>query len=67
LDNHDENEDYIDTERLAPGRQIRAASAMSSVGTEKRTNGNLFGFSRTKQGRSGSRLDTGSSAGEIRE
>jgi hypothetical protein len=67
LDNHDENEDHIGTERLAPGRQIRAASAMSSVGTEKRVNGNLFGFSRTKQVRSGSRLDTGSSAGELRE
>jgi hypothetical protein len=67
LDNHDENEDYVDAEKLAPGRQIRAASAMSSVGTERKTNGNLFGFSRTKQTRSGSRLDTGASAGSLRE
>jgi len=67
LDNHDENEGYADADRLAPGRQIRAASAMGSAGAERKTSGNLFGFSRTKQGRSGSRLDTAASAGAVRE
>ncbi|CAD0082848.1 unnamed protein product [Aureobasidium vineae] len=67
LDDHDEDEDYVDSERPALRRQIRAASAMSNTGTERKTNGNLFGFSRTKQGRSGSRLDTAASASALRE
>ncbi|KEQ72160.1 karyogamy protein [Aureobasidium namibiae CBS 147.97] len=67
LDNHDENEDYANADRLAPGRQIRAASALGSAGAERKTSGNLFGFSRTKQGRSGSRLDTAASAGAVGE
>ena len=67
LDDHEENEDYADANRLAPGRQIRAASAMSSAGAERKTSGNLFGFSRSKQSRSGSRLDTPASAGAVRE
>ncbi|KAH0404428.1 karyogamy protein, partial [Aureobasidium melanogenum] len=67
LGDHDENGDYANTERLAPRRQIRAASAMSHGGAERKTSGNLFGFSRTKQGRSGSRLDTAASADAVRE
>jgi hypothetical protein len=67
LDNHDENENYVDTDRLAPGRQIRAASAMSGAGTERKASGNLFGFSRSQQGRSGSRLGSATSTGAVRE
>ncbi|KAH0368847.1 karyogamy protein, partial [Aureobasidium melanogenum] len=68
LDDHDESGDFSNTDRPAPRRQIRAASAMSHAGAERKTSGNnLFGFSRSKQGRSGSRLDTAGSADAVRE
>jgi hypothetical protein len=66
LDDHDENDDYANADRLAPRRQVRAASALSNSGPARKSS-SLFGFSRNNERRSGSRLDTVASGGALRE
>ncbi|THY60199.1 karyogamy protein [Aureobasidium pullulans] len=66
LDDHDENDDYANADRLAPIRQVRAASALSNSGPARKSS-SLFGFSRSNERRSGSRLDTVASGGALRE